>query len=79
LNQKKYIEIVLKRFNMQDNKPVKVPDPVIARLTDEQCPKTQKEINDMEHVPYASVVGTLMYVMVFNQPNISHAVGLLRR
>jgi hypothetical protein len=27
LNQKKYIEIVLKCFNMQDCKPIKVPIP----------------------------------------------------
>jgi hypothetical protein len=65
LNQKKYIEIVLKHFNMQDCKPVKVPIPVGERLTVEQFPKTHEEIKDMEHVPYASVVGSLMYAMVF--------------
>jgi hypothetical protein len=58
---------------------VKVPIPVGARLTVEQCPKTQEEIEDMAHVPYASVVGSLMYVMVCTRPNISHAVGVLRR
>jgi hypothetical protein len=64
---------------MQDCKPVKVPIPVGARLTVEQCPKTQEEIEDMAHVPYASVVGSLMYVMVCTRPDISHAVGVLRR
>eukprot|EP00253_Pinus_taeda_P031107 PITA_31107 len=28
LNQRKYVETILQRFNMQDNKPVKVPIPV---------------------------------------------------
>jgi hypothetical protein len=56
-----------------------VPIPVGARLTVEQCPKTQEEIEDMAHVPYASVVGSLMYVMVCTRPDISHAVGVLRR
>jgi hypothetical protein len=37
LNQKKYIEIIFKRFNMQDWKPLKVPIPVGARLIVEQC------------------------------------------
>ena len=55
-NQSKYIETILKRFNMQDCKLVKVPILVGARLTIEQCPKTQEEIDDMEHVSYASVV-----------------------
>ena len=32
LNQMKYIETVLKRFNMQDCKPVKVSIPMGARL-----------------------------------------------
>ena len=49
------------------------------RLTAEQCPKTHDEIEDMEHVPYASAVGSLMYAMVCTRPNISHLVGLLRR
>jgi hypothetical protein len=48
-----------------------------VRLTLEQCPKMQEEIEDMAHVPYASVVGSLMYVMVCTQPKISHAMGLL--
>jgi hypothetical protein len=31
------------------------------------------------HVPYASVVGSLMYAMVCTRPDISHAVGVLSR
>ena len=33
----------------------------------------------MSHVPYASVVGSLMYAMVCTRPDIFHAVGDLRR
>eukprot|EP00253_Pinus_taeda_P034964 PITA_34964 len=40
LNQRKYVEIILQRFNMQDSKPVKVPIPVGVRLSPEQCCKT---------------------------------------
>jgi len=49
---------------MQDSKPVKVPILVGVKLSAEQCPKTQEEDEDMSHVPYASVVSSLMYVMV---------------
>jgi hypothetical protein len=49
------------------------------RLTIEQCPRTQEEIEDMACVSYASFVGSLMYVMVCTRPNISHAVGVLSR
>ena len=64
---------------MQDSKPVKVPIPVGVRLSAEQCPKTQKEEEDMSRVPYASAVGSLMYTMVCTRPDIAHAVGVLSR
>jgi len=59
---------------MQDSKPMKVPIPIGLRLSVEQCPKTQEEEEDMSRVPYASVVGSLMYAMVCTRPNIAHAV-----
>jgi len=31
----------------------------------------------MPHVPYASAVGSLMYAMVCNRPDITHVVGVL--
>ena len=31
----------------------------------------------MSRVPYADVVGSLMYSMVCKRPNISHAVGVV--
>jgi hypothetical protein len=79
LNQKKYIETILKRFNMHDCKPMKVLILVGAMLIVEQCPRTQEEIEDMARVTYASVVGSLMYVMICTRPEISHVVGVLSR
>ena len=64
---------------MQDSKSVNVPIPIAVNLSVEQCPKTQEEAEDMSHVPYASAVGTLMYVMVGTRPDITHAVGVLSR
>jgi hypothetical protein len=58
---------------------VKVPILVGPRLFVEQCPKTQEEIEDATCVPYASVVGSLTYVMVYTRRDIAHAVGVLRR
>ena len=49
---------------MQDSKLVKLPIRVGVRLFVEQCPKTQEEEEEMSRVPYASVVGSLMYAMV---------------
>ena len=64
---------------MQECKPIKVPIPVGVRLSIEQCPKTQEEEEGMSHVPYASVVGSLMYAMVCTRADIAHAVGVLSR
>jgi hypothetical protein len=40
LNQRKYVETILQRFNMQECKLVKVPIPVGVNLFVDQCPKT---------------------------------------
>jgi hypothetical protein len=77
LNQRKYIETVLNHFSMKDCKPIKVLILVGEKLIVEQCPKTQEEIEDMACVPYASVVGRLMYVIICTQPDIDHALGVL--
>ena len=53
LNQRKYVETILQRFNMKECKPVKVPIPVGAKLFADQCPKTHEEEEDMSRVPYA--------------------------
>ena len=64
---------------MQDSKLVKFHIPVGVKLSAEQCPKTQEEEEDMSRVPYASVVGSLMYEMVCTRPGITHVVGVLNR
>eukprot|EP00253_Pinus_taeda_P016977 PITA_16977 len=79
LNQTKYVETIIRRFNMEDSKPVKVRIPTDVNLYAELCPKTQEEEEDMSHVPYASAVGSLMYVMVYARLEITCALGVLRR
>ncbi len=43
------------------------------------CPKTQEEMDYMSEVPYALVVGSLMYAMVCTRLHIAHAVGVVSR
>jgi hypothetical protein len=54
---------------------VKVQIHVGTTLIGEQCRKTHEEIEDMICVPYASVVGSLMYVIVYTRLDISHVLG----
>ncbi|XP_057965395.1 secreted RxLR effector protein 161-like [Malania oleifera] len=44
-----------------------------------QCPKNDLEQRQMKDVPYASVVGSLMYAQTCTRPDISFAVGMLGR
>jgi hypothetical protein len=79
LNQRKYVETILHRFNMHGSKLVKVHIPIGVKLSLDQCPKTHEEEEDMSHVLYASAIGSLMYAMVCTKPDITHAVGFLSR
>ena len=73
LSQSEYIEKVLGRFKMKDEKTISTPLANHFKLTKEMCPKTQEEIDYMSKVPYSSVVGSLMYAMVCTRPYIAHA------
>jgi len=64
---------------MQDSKPMKVHTLVYVNLSIEQCPKTQKEEEDMSRFPYASAIDSLTYEMVCTRPHIAHVVGVLNK
>ena len=77
--QRMYVETILQRFNMKDSKLVKVHIPIGVKLYIEQCLNTQAEEQDMSHVPYVSVVGSLMYEIVYTRPDIANVVEVLSR
>jgi hypothetical protein len=77
LFQGEYIEKVLERFRLKNENPVSTPLASHLKLTKEMCPKTWEEIEYMSRVPYSSTVGSLMYVMVFTRPDITHEVGVV--
>eukprot|EP01018_Ginkgo_biloba_P001714 Gb_30736 [translate_table: standard] len=80
---------VLKRklansFAMKDLGAIKkilVSTPLAShfKLTKEMCPKTQEQIDYMSKVPYSSIVGSLMYVMVCTRLDIAYVVGVVSR
>ena len=79
LSQESYIEKVLERFNMSKAKAVCSPLAGHLKLSLKQCPTSEKDMKEMRKVPYASVVGSLMYVMVYTRPDIAHAIGVVNR
>ena len=44
-----------------------------------QCPKSELEKERMNIIPYASIVGSLMYAQTCTRPDISFVVGMLGR
>ena len=42
-----------------------------------QCPRNEIEKKEMEKIPYASAVGSLMYAQVCTHPDIAHMVSIL--
>ena len=79
LSQHNYVKRVLEMFNMNNAKPVSTPLANHFRLSTNQCPKTDDEMKDMSKVPYVSVVGCLMYAMVYTRPDLAHAVNLVSK
>jgi transposase InsO family protein len=79
LSQERYIEKVLQKFRMDKAKPVRCPLAAHFRLSTKQCPSTDEKKKEMQHVPYASAVGSLMYAMVCTRPDIAHAISTVSR
>ena len=62
---------------MHYSKPVDTPIEKGLTISLEQCPKTDKEKERMNNVPYASAIRSLMYAMLCTWPDICFAVGLV--
>ena len=79
LSQKNYIDKVLKRFGMQDCKSGNTLVAKGDKFSLKQCPKGSLETQEMQKIPYASAVGSLMYAQVCTHPDITYIVGVLGR
>lgn len=58
-------------------KPLIVPISMGSKLSVEKSPTTPIEMEDMVFIPYVSVVGGMMYVIVYTRLDISHILGVL--
>ena len=64
---------------MEKAKVVSTPLATHFKLSSKQSPSNEAEKLDMQRVPYAFAVGSLMYAMVCTKPNIAHVVGIVSR
>jgi len=79
LSQRIYIKKVLKRFDMQKCKSEDTPVAKGDKFSLKQCPKGNLKIQEMQKIPYASAVGSLMYAQVCMRLDIAYKVGVLDR
>ena len=75
LSQASYIEKMLVRYSMHNSKGGLLPFQHGIILSKEQCLKTP-QAGEMRRIPYASVVGSCMYIMLYKRSNICYAVGI---
>jgi len=64
---------------MENAKAVSTPLATHVKLSAKQSPSNETEKSDMQRVPYASAVDSLMYAMVCTRPDIAHVVGTVSR
>src|SRR6185312_9393097 len=79
LSQDTYIDKVLKRFNMEEAKKGFLPMSHGIHLSKTQCPTTTDERERMSKVPYASAIGSIMYVMISTRPDVSYALTVMSK
>ena len=77
MHQRSYIEEVLKRFGMEDCKPISTPLDVKAQLVKLMDEEHEEHIQEMQGVPYKEAVGSLMYAMVATRADIAFAVSVV--
>ncbi|XP_068309864.1 secreted RxLR effector protein 161-like [Pyrus communis] len=79
LSQKKYIDRVIRRYNMKKCSSGDLPIGKGDKMSTEQSSKNELEKESMKDKPYASLVGSLMYAQVCIRPDLAFAVSVLGR
>ena len=77
LSQVRYIESMLKRYDLLEAKPYATPLTAHEPLSTATPSPSTEEHDYMQHVPYRSIIGSLNYASVSTRLDISHAVSRL--
>ncbi|GKE63078.1 retrotransposon protein, putative, ty1-copia subclass [Tanacetum coccineum] len=79
LCQSAYIEKILKRFFMENSKRGHIPMQEKLKLSKSQGASIPVELKRMKNVPYASAVGSIMYVVRCTRPDVAFAHNITIR
>ena len=77
LRQSTYLDKIPKCFNIENSKKGELSIHNTIKLSKTQSLSTDEETVDMNRVPYASAVGSIMYAMTCTRPNFSYALSMV--
>ena len=79
LSQRAYLDSIIRRFHLNDLKPLSTPMDTQVRLSTEQAPQSAAEFAAMRDVPYREAVGALNWAALSTRPDIAFAVSTVAR
>ena len=79
ISQGHFIDELTVRYHQETAPTVPTPLSSSFEFTNEDCPSTEADKQEMVHFPYRSLIGALMYIMIGTHPDISFAIGCLSR
>jgi Reverse transcriptase (RNA-dependent DNA polymerase) len=79
LSQNTYIDKVLNWFSMQNSKKGFLPMNYDSQLSKTQYLLTTDEQSIMSRVPYASAIGSIMYVILCTRPDVLYALSVTNK
>ncbi|KAJ9557168.1 hypothetical protein OSB04_011782 [Centaurea solstitialis] len=79
LSQSMYIDKILKKFRMDESKKGFIPMQHGIVLSKTQCLVSSQDQDKMKSVPYASAIGSIMYVMLCTRPDVAYSVSVTSR
>jgi len=79
LSQSTYLDKILKKFRMDESKKGFLPMLQGKTLSKTQSPATAENRREMDKIPYASAIGSIMYAMLCTRPDVAHAISLTSR
>ena len=79
LSPSTYIDVLLKWFNMDIFKKGYLPIGYRITLSKKDCPTTPEEREHMSRIPYASMVGSIMYTVTCTMSDVAYLQGIVSR
>lgn len=77
--QADYARKVLDRFGMLSSKPVSIPLAAHIKLSKQQEPTEEADVEYMIKIPYSSATWSIMYAMICTRPDVAFGIGVASR